>query len=236
MAEDDDLPVNGSGPRLLTVSEAAAILQVSEQPVRDWIADDLISYETLPSGERRLHLTDEARHRSLSYGSSMYVLDLRSGVSDEKAGLLGEQLPARRREHQLHGLVWTELNLDALTALLAARLSEVCPDPESVRAERGMVWVAGAGIDVAQLASDDEQSVERRLISLAEQALETASEALSEITAEPWPAKAGMFPGGFPPIHARISDGSLFMSYGEPDAPILELRPIRLAEIIARQT
>jgi hypothetical protein len=235
MVGDDDLPVKGTGPRLLTISEAAAILRVSEEAVRDWIAGDLISYETLPSGERRLHLSDEAHHHSLSHSSSMYVLDLQSGVTDEKAGLLGEQLAARRREHQLLGLVWTDLNVDALTELLAARLSDVCPDPQSVRAERGMVWVAGAGIDVAQLAADDEQSVEQRLISLAEQALETASEALSEITAEPWPAKGGMFPGGFPPIRARISDGSLFVSYGEPDAPILELAPIRLAEIIGRQ-
>jgi hypothetical protein len=128
----------------------------------------------------------------------MYVLDLHSRVSDEKAALLDEQLAAHRREHELDGLVWTDVDVDALTELLAARLSDLCPDPQSVRAGGGMAWVAGAGIDVAQLAADDELNVEHRLTSLAEHAL--------------------------------------FMSYGESEALILELAPIRLAEIIGRHS
>jgi hypothetical protein len=46
----------------------------------------------------------------------------------------------------------------------------------------------------------------------------------------------GAFASGFPPVHASISDDALLMSYGEPDAPILELAPIPLTEIVFRGT
>jgi hypothetical protein len=131
------LSLGGTGPRLITVAEAAQILEVGEHDVRDWIARDLVAYETLPSGERRLRLFDEAHEEAVGYSHSMYVLDLRSDVSDERATAFHEQLAARRREHQRAGPTWTEVNVDGLTEGLAAPLAEVAPDPDSQRVDQG---------------------------------------------------------------------------------------------------
>jgi hypothetical protein len=41
-----------------------------------------------------------------------------------------------------------------------------------------------------------------------------------------------MFPGGFPPLYAEISNGELCMSYGDPGEPLLVLAPIRISDVL----
>jgi hypothetical protein len=94
-----------------------------------------------------------------------------------------------------------------------------------------VMWDLHRGVDVASLVADSDGSAEERLIALGEIALDKASAGLAELTGEPWPAKPGEFPSGFPPFTARISDGALRMSYGGADRPILELRPIDVGSI-----
>jgi hypothetical protein len=231
--DDHESLIGGTGPRLITPAEAASILNVNEQAVREWIAADLIAYVTLPGGEQRIQLRDELHEQSPSHSGSLVSLELTRGVDEERSEPLAEQLRLRRRELQLQGLTWSNVDVEALAGLLAARLQEVVPDPGRVHVEGGMVWVAGAGIDVAQVVSDrDDESLEQRLIAAGERTLEIASDSLSEVTSQPWPARSGQFAGGFPPYDARISDGELHMRYGNPDAPILTLAPIKLSEIV----
>jgi hypothetical protein len=45
------------------------------------------------------------------------------------------------------------------------------------------------------MAADNELTVGDRLVVVAERALEVISDQLADITAEPWPARAGQFPG-----------------------------------------
>jgi hypothetical protein len=228
------LPITGTGPRLITAAEAAALLCVSEDAVNDWIARELISHATLPNGEHRIRLLDEKHEVGPSRRSSFVALDLYSGIDDESAKQLAEEMKIRRRERQLEGLVWTQIDARRLTAMLAERLIAVVPDGVDVRVDDRMVWVAGSGVDVERSVADDEQSLEQRIIDTAEHMLDTASDAISEVIGEPWPARAGQFPGGFPPYEAAIVNGQLVMSYGKPDDPILTLSPIPLADVLLR--
>lgn len=177
--------MDASPSRMITLAEAAKILGVSEHAVREWIADGLIASETTPGGEPRIRLRYEHHVTEPGLRQGLVILDLHRGVSDGKRARFRDQLSARRREHELEGLEWTGVDVDALTALLAARLAEVVPDPQEVGAERGMVSVAGSGIDVALFVADGEGTVEERLIFAAEHVLDRASEAFAEVTCEP---------------------------------------------------
>jgi len=132
----------------------------------------------------------------------------------------------------LKGLVWTGVDVDAFCALLAARFEAVVPDGCSVSMRNGLIYVAGAGADIARIVSDGCVGVEERLVEAAERLLEVASESVSEVTSDPWPGRAGMFPGGFPPLSAEISNGELRMFYGEPEEPLLVLAPIRISDVL----
>jgi excisionase family DNA binding protein len=48
--------ITGSRSRLLTTSEAAALLNVSKRTIINWIQRDLVPYVRLPGGEYRLPL------------------------------------------------------------------------------------------------------------------------------------------------------------------------------------
>ena len=229
-----ELPIAGTGPRLITPAEAAEVLRVSEDVVNDWIARGLISYVTLPGGEHRIRLLDEQHEVGPSRRSSLVALDLHSGIDDESVKQLAEEMNIRRRERQLEGLAWTQIDARRLTAMLAERLVAVVPDGVDVKVDDRMIWVAGAGVDVGRLVADDEQSLEQRIIDTAEHMLDTASDAISEVIAEPWPAQAGQFPGGFPPYEAALVGGQLVMSYGKPDDPILTFSPILLDDVLVR--
>jgi hypothetical protein len=224
--------IGGTGPRLITLAEAAEILRVSEQALEDWIAADLIAYETLPSGEHRIRLLDEQHEVGPIRRSSLVSLDLHSGVDHASAELFAKELPVRRRERELEGLAWSEVDAARLTALLAEALASAVPATVEVSVEDRLIWVAGSGVDVGQLVADAEASVEDRILLAAERLLEIASDAISEEIAEPWPASAGQFAGGFPPYEAVISDGQLLMRYGDPTKPILTFPPISVNDVV----
>jgi hypothetical protein len=159
-------------------------------------------------------------------------LDLHSGVDDASAELFAEQLRARRRELELEGLAWSDIDVSRLTELLAERLTAVVPASVEVRVENLRVWIADAGVDIGELVADSEDSAEDRIALAAGRLLEVASDEASEVTAEPWPASAGRFAGGFPPHQSVISDGQLLMSYGDPANPLLMLAPIPVNDVL----
>ena len=232
MDDDDDLAIHGTGPRLISLAEAAAILRVDEQAVRDWIAEGLISYVTMPDGEHRIQVRDESQESSPGVSSSFVAFELGRGISEEAQARFVAERERRRRQLDLKGLVWTDVDVEALCALLAERLGAVVPEGIRVSVRHGLVFVSGAGTDVARIVSDSEGSVDERLVEAAERLLEVASESISEVTADPWPADAGMFAGGFPPSHAEISNDELRVFYGEPEEPLLVLAPIRIPEVL----
>jgi hypothetical protein len=228
MPDDPERLMRGTGPRLITVAEAAAILGVREQAVLDWIDAGLISFVTLESGEHRIQLLDEQQTSCGPTRSSFKILELGRGIDPATRAAFAEDQQRRRRELQLEGLDYGPVDVDALTSVIADRLAAVVPDPSKVSAADGIVWVAGAGIDVAGIIGHGEGTAQERVRATGERALEITSESLSEITVEPWPAKARQFPGGFPPCNATIANGELSLSYGDPGNPILALQPITL--------
>jgi hypothetical protein len=231
MAEEEGSPIRGTGPRSIAVTEAAEILRVSEDALLGWISAGLVSCETSSAGEPLIRLRDEVYETSPGRTSTLVVLELHRGVSDEKVALYGDQLRQHRREHALAGLAWTGVSADLFTELLAARLAEVVPDTATVSAEGGMLWVAGSGVDVARIVSDGDHTVDERLVLAAETMLEKASESIAELTSEPWPARAGDFRDAFPPFAATILNGELLMSYGDPADPILRLAPLNVSDV-----
>jgi hypothetical protein len=146
------------------------------------------------------------------------------------------ELARRRREKQLIGLDGGEIDVDALAAALAERLAAVVPSPLHVSAESGMIWIRndeghGVGIDVAAMANDDGESLEERVCQTARHALDALQDRIADETTEPWPARAGVVPGGFPAANAEIADEQVRLYYGDSRAPILELTPISLRDV-----
>src|SRR5262249_43616547 len=118
---------------------------------------------------------------------------------------------------------------DALLSALARRLAAVVPDPARARGDQGRLF----GVDVPMcLAYSENQAPEALIASIAESVLEHVSDRLADDTTEPWPARGGQFPGGFAPIGTTIEDGVLRMWWGDAGAPILELEPLPLAEVL----
>ncbi|MGO9751246.1 MAG: hypothetical protein ACLP22_06990 [Solirubrobacteraceae bacterium] len=217
---------------MITVAEAAAVLRVREEVVRGWIDAGSISYVTLASGEHRIRLLDEQQSSCGPTHSSFRILELGRGIDPETRAAFVRDRRRRQRELELDGLDCGPVDVEALTSLIADRLRAVVPDPSTVTAADGMVRVAGAGIDVAHMISHSEGGAQERVRVVGERALQIASEALSEITMDPWPAEPRQFPGGFPPCNANIANGGLSLSYGDPENPILTLQPIALSDVI----
>jgi len=99
-----------------------------------------------------------------------------------------------------------------------------------------MIWIRndeghGVGIDVAAMANDDGESLEERVCRAARQALEAPQDWIADETTEPWPARAGDLPGGFPAPNAEIADEQVRLYYGDSGAQILELAPISLRDV-----
>jgi hypothetical protein len=236
---DEENPIRGTGPRLISVAEAAATLRVTEAAVRDWIVTDRISYVTLPGGEHRLQLMDESHSHAGALESGFRMIKLARSDPDEiSRKLFSLELSRRRREKRLIGLDAGEINVDALAAALAQRLGAVVPSQIHVTTESGMVWIGndenhGAGSDIAAMANDDGESLEERVCCAARHALEVAQDRIAEETTDPWPARAGVVPGGFPVPRAEIADEQIRLYYGESGTPILELAPVHLCDVIS---
>jgi excisionase family DNA binding protein len=237
-AMGDRLELNG-GERLITVGEAAEILKVSEAAVIEWIESGRIRAVSTPNGSYRLRLWIERHHHSGALASNIYALDLGLSEPSEESEEWRRELFGKQRERSSAGLIPGSLKLEAFTRALAERFAAVIPAPMWVSVQDGMVWLISAFGGRAGLArvdglrdGDDPVEVVRGAV---EGALATAQDYVSEDTGEPWPAVAGQLSAGFPAPRAEIADGQLRMFYGNPDAPMLELTPIPLAEILEPQ-
>jgi hypothetical protein len=118
---------------------------------------------------------------------------------------------------------------DALLAALSRRMAAVVPDPAGAAPYRGTVY----GVNVAWcLAGTEDRAPEELVAGIAAQVMENASERLSEDTTAPWPARAGQFPGGFPPVGTEVVDGVVRMWWGNADVPVLSLEPLLVEEVL----
>jgi hypothetical protein len=219
---DDESPPVGTGPRLTSPAEFAAVLKVTEDDVRGWIAEGKLPCELGPDGEPLLEIIDEAHeeHDGAAMGFVMY-----------STGALGsDEIGARRRERQLESYAYDgPIDADSLVAALAQRMNAVVPDSVVEAADRGMVY----GVDVPRwLAGSEDRTPDELVAGIAAQMMENASERLADDTAEPWPARAGDFDGGFPPVGTEVRDGVVRMWWGPSDAPVLELEPLPVGEVL----
>jgi hypothetical protein len=227
---DDEtwLPGTGAGQRRVTAAEFAAILHVTEQDVLDWIAEGKLPSEPGPDGEPRMDVMEE------HFGSSEDGAAITGGFFYYSAGsVTGEEIAARRRVRQLESYGYDDyagpIDIEALVVALSRRLAAVVPDPALAEPYLGKVY----GTDVAAwVAGSADQPPEALIPVIAARVMETTSEDLADDTTEPWPARGGQFPGGFAPIGAEIADGVMRMYWGEAGAPILELEPLPLAEVL----
>jgi hypothetical protein len=239
IAMGDRLELHG-GERLITVLEGAEILRVTEAAVIEWIESGRVRAVSMPDGSYRLRLWIERRHQSGAVTSDFYALDLGLSEASEENEEWRRELFRKQRERSRAGLSPGPLKIEALTRALAERFAAVIPAPMWVSVQDGMVWLISAFGGRAGLPrldglreGDDLVEVVRGVVQCA---LVTAQDYVSEDTGEPWPAVAGQLSGGFPAPRAQIADGQLRMFYGNPHAPMLELTPIPLAEIIEPQS
>ncbi len=219
---DDENPPIGTGPRLLSPAEFAAVLKVTEDDVRGWIAEGKLPSETGPDGELLLEIIDEAHeeHDGAAMGFVMY----------STGALEGDEIGARRRDRQLESYAYDgPIDADALVAALGRRMAAVVPDASVEAPYRGIVY----GVDVPWwLDGSEDRAPEELIAAISAQVMENASERLADDTAEPWPARAGDFEGGFPPVGTELRDGVLRMWWGSSDAPVLELEPLSVGEVL----
>jgi hypothetical protein len=220
---DDANPPIGTGPRLVSPAEFAAVLKVTEDDVRGWIAEGKLPAEPGPDGEPLLSIIDEAyeEHDGGAMGFVMYSAD----------ALGSDEIGTRRREREREGYAYDgPIDADALVAALARRLADVVPDAAIEAPYRGMVY----GVDVAWwLSGSEDRSPEELVAAIAAQVMENTSERVADETAEPWPARAGQFEGGFAPVGTEVRDRVVRMWWGNAEAPVLELEPLLLAEVVS---
>jgi hypothetical protein len=220
----DDTPLRGTGPRLITATEFAAVLKVTEQDVLDWIAEGRLPSEPGADGAPRLRIIDEAHEDggATRAGFVMY----------SSGSLTREEIRTRRRERELESYGYDgPIDVDALTEALALRLAAVVPDPRDATADMGMLY----GTDVALCVAAGEADAPEELVrSTVERVMASTSDHLADDTTEPWPARAGQFDGGFAPIGTEIAEGRLRMWWGDAAAPILELEPLPLEQVLIR--
>ena len=220
---DDHDPLIGTGPRLVSPAEFAAVLNVTEDDVRGWIAEGKLPSEPGPDGEPLLSIIDEAHEED--DGAAMGFVMYSTG------SLGGDEIGARRRDRQLESYTYDgPIDADALVAALARRLAAVVPDAAVEAPYRGIVY----GVDVAWwLSGSEDRSPEELVAAVAAQVMENTSERVADETAEPWPARAGDFESGFAPVGTEVRDRVVRMWWGNAEAPVLELEPLVLAEVVS---
>jgi hypothetical protein len=221
-APDDEPQPIGTGPRLVSLAEFAAVLKVTEEDVRGWIAEGKLPSEPGPDGEPLLEIIDEAHDEDggVAMGFVMY----------STGDLTGEEIGGRRRERHAESYAHDgPIDADALVAALARRMAAVVPDPAREAPHWGVVY----GVDVPScLEGSEDQAPEELVAGMAARMMENASERVADETTEPWPARAGDFEGGFPPVGVEVVDGVVRMWWGAFDAPVLELEPLVVEEVL----
>lgn len=138
-----------------------------------------------------------------------------------------------------------DVDLDALTVLLADRLAAVVPAGFYVKVAGGMLrytcdegrfpgqqgnyGCGEAGIFVRDNFGLHGETEADNLVGAATQALDALQDYVSEATHDPWPGTRSQ-----PSPYARISGGTLQLGYGDPGDVVLGCAPIRLADVRAR--
>jgi hypothetical protein len=114
-----------------------------------------------------------------------------------------------------------DVDVNALTVILAARLAAIVPAGFYIEAADGMLWYsAEEGRFPGETDAD-------RSVGVAVQALAERQDYIDEATHDPWPGTSNP-----PPPHARIHDSKLHVWYGGPDdVVVLGCEPIPLANI-----
>ena len=164
---DDEEPLIGTGPRLVSPTEYATLLSVSEDDVRGWIAEGKLPTEPGPDGEPWLRIIDEAHEEDdgVAVGFVMY----------STGSLRSDEIGVRRRDRELESYSYDgPIDADALVAALARRLADVVPDAAVEAPYRGMVY----GVDVAQwLSGSEDGSTEELVAAIAAQVMENSRSA-----------------------------------------------------------
>ena len=167
---DDENPPLGTGPRLLSPAEFAAVLKVTEDDVRGWIAEGKLPSETGPDGEPLLEIIDEAHEED--DGAAMGFVMYSTGA------LEGDEIAARRRDRQLESYAYDgPIDADALVAALAQRMAAVVPDASVEAPYRGIVY----GVDVpCWLDGSEDPAPELLIAAITARMMENASERLAD--------------------------------------------------------
>jgi hypothetical protein len=218
--------------RLVDAAEFAGILGVAEEDVLQWMLDGHIPYVDGPEGEPRVGIADR-----YTVDGPVSSWEANYSVSTEPA--FCAELVRRRREHELAGLDWGDVDVAALADAFANRLRVVVPYAFRVSGDRAMVLVrdwkgdGAGGIDMAYHASSPQNgSGADRVRAAAASALRNAQEDLTMVTTDPWPQHG---PGQLPDPHAEITtDGeTVRLFYGDATRPVLELEPLPIADVLS---
>jgi len=137
-----------------------------------------------------------------------------------------------------------DVDLDALTVILADRLTAIAPAGFYVEADAGMLrytcdegrfpgqqgnfHVGEAGVPVRENFGLYGETEADNIVGAATQALDALQDYVSEATHDPWPGTRSQ-----PTPYARISGGTLQLGYGDPGDVVLGCDPIRLADFTA---
>jgi hypothetical protein len=216
---------------LIDAKQFATILRVTEADVLEWSLDGHIPHVDSPDGSPRFRVSQQ--HTVDGPVSSWFGV---YPISNEPS--FRATLARRQREHQLAALDWGDVDVGAFAAAFAARLRAVAPSSIQVVVEQAMVWLryadgTGAGIDMASYASSSEAVAgPERVRVAAASALAHAQDELAEATTDPWPRHG---PGELPDPHADITPKRdvVRMFYGDPASPVLELEPLRVADVLS---
>lgn len=241
----DEETWHGTGPRLITITEAAEILRVHEQAVVDWIEAGRLKAVRLPAGEHRLRIADEQRSdfgtsdSTYSIRSAIYALDFwPDGFDEHERARWGEELAREQREKRLEGVDRGTIDVSALARELAMRLIEALPPSWTASGTDGIITVldlhgaVSSDVDVAMLTGDEHDTTEDRLLGAALATLDSIQTDVAEDTTEPWPGRSGKDYVGLPAPGVEIVGRELRTWYGPREAPIVAFRPIRLDDVI----
>ena len=226
--------MGGTGPRLISLAEAADILGVSEETVQAWVDEGRIAPVVGEDGEQRPRLADEGHSRDGAHETRFSVLELQDGADGIPEGFQVE-LDRERHTRELADLDAGDVDVDALAEALAECLSAVVPPPIRVSARSAMVWITDdrgcrAGSDIARAATWGD-AFEDQIRSAVVHTLDSAQETIAEETAESWPATAGQIPGRFAGPFIEFTADHLRLGYGDSAGPVLELTPISLQSV-----
>ncbi len=242
MAEDE--PVRGTGPRLISVAEAARILRVGEDAILEWIKTGRMRAVTLANREYRLRLADEQRFDRVTdnpriaiqpgiYETDFWPPDLTDAELEDWA----RELRRKRREKRL-GVDLAGIDLTALGQGLATRLGGLLPALWTASSTDGIVAVAdpdGASVstlDLALMLGDADAAKDRVLWALLS-ALAILQTQIADETTKPWPDDMSKSHPGLANAGGEIVRDVVRMRFGPADAPIVEFEPMHLADILS---